>query len=319
MASRLSIARDEPTSARRAGQTAAICVAVGTASLFLPTNIQDALKSAAIDALRPGHMLVETATSVPPEANRSSDSDVAADSDRVHQLELNLRRAELRQARLHEELEATRRNGVAPFVPQSSSPLLLRDLIEARVLGRERDLNKHSALLVDLGTAGGSTREAFVVYGAEPVIDQGTDSGIKTGQPVYAGRCVLGRVTRAGRWTSAVQLVTDKNYSGRAQLLRETQEGVRFGAEGILRGLGNGQCELTGLPYTESVNVGDSVYTGGRSTRFPSPMYYGRVVEAVLETGQRWRIVVQPHLNPDSIRTVAVLRESMNTTRVLGQ
>ena len=116
-----------------------------------------------------------------------------------------------------------------------------------------------------------------------------------------------------------MRLTTDPKYSARAQLLRETASGAQFGAEAILKGRGNGTCELTGVPYTEPVSVGDAVYTGGRSALFPTPMYYGRVIEAKLEAGQRWSIVVKPNFDVDEIREVAVLRENMSSTRVLGQ
>jgi cell shape-determining protein MreC len=310
------------TTERHAWRVALVCAVVSVGFMLLPSPVRSALRATTIDLLRPGHIAVDTiAQSSSALQNQSPPAAESANELRqqVEELQLKLRREQLQQATIREELKQTRENGVAPFVAQSSRRLLLRDLLEARVLGRERDLDRFASILVDLGTAGGAVKEAFVVYGTEPVLDQGSAAGVATGQPVYAGRCVLGRIVRTGRWTSAVQLITNPKYSSRAQLLRETEEGVQFGAEGILRGLGNGKCELTGLPYTEPVNIGDTVYTGGRSARFPAPMYYGRVTSAKLQAGQRWQIEVEPHLDADRIQTVSVLRESLNTTRVLGQ
>ncbi|MFK7821829.1 MAG: rod shape-determining protein MreC [Planctomycetaceae bacterium] len=306
---------------RHAWRVALMCAVVSGACMLLPEQLQSALRATTIDLLRPGHLAVEAVmgTNSPSAVAVESQGSTQELRERIDALELKLRREQIQQATVREELDRTRKIGVAPFVAQTSTPLLLRDLLEARVLGRERELDRFASILVDLGTAGGAVKEAFVVYAAEPILDQGTTAGVTAGQPVYAGRCVLGRIIRTGRWTSAVQLITNPKYSGRAQLLRESEEGVQFGAEGILRGLGNGKCQLTGLPYTEPVNVGDTVYTGGRSARFPAPMYYGRVTKAELQAGQRWRIEVEPHLNPDKIQTVSILRESLNTTRVLGQ
>lgn len=307
---------------RLAFRPTAACGLVAIACMILPAPAQIRIRATMNDVLAPGQVaassLVHQLTAAPKSAN-VEDSLSPDLRSRVLELELALRRQQLKEAGLREELELTRKTGVSPFLPSTSSRLLRQELLQARVLGRERDLIGSPSLLLDLGSSDGAVREAFVVHSADPVLDQGTSAGIATGQPVYAGRCVLGRITRTGRWTSAVQLTTNTQYSARAQLLRKTDAGSQFGAEGIITGLGDGTCRLTGIPYTEPVSVGDSVYTGGRSARFPEPMYYGQVVKVSMESGQRWTIIVKPHLDVDQIREVAVLRESMNTIRVLGQ
>lgn len=309
-------------SEKLAWRTALGCGLVAVACMLLPVPIQSAIRATANDALRPGQTMVRplfAAGSADSEPRVGGSVDSPELVRRVRELELQLRQERLREARLQEELKLVQSTGVAPFIASPSSRLMVWEMLSARVLGRERDLSGTPALLLDLGASNGATEEAFVVYGADPVLDQGTDSGIQPGQPVYAGRCVLGRITRAGRRTCAVRLTTDPKYSARAQLLRETASGAQFGAEAILKGRGNGTCELTGVPYTEPVSVGDAVYTGGRSALFPTPMYYGRVIEAKLEAGQRWSIVVKPNFDVDEIREVAVLRENMSSSRVLGQ
>lgn len=300
-----------------------VCCGVAIACITLPQPIQSAVRATVHDALSPGQHLAQpllhSARWTHPDTGEPLAERLVANQE-LEQLRLTLRQQQLREAALRDQLKAARDQGVTPYTGQPSAPLVRHELLEARVLGREKDLSDQPALLVGLGSARGAVSEAFVVRGGNPILDQGSSRGIESGQPVYAGRCVVGRVERAGRWTSAVQLISDTRYTGRAQLLRESDDGSQFGAEGLLVGHGDGTCRLTGIPYTEPVAVGDDVYTGGRSARFPHPMYYGRVVAAELESGQRWNIIVKPHVAPDVLVDVAVLRQSLNTSeRVLGQ
>lgn len=307
---------------QRLWQTSLACCLIGGGCLILPAPIQSALKSTVNDLLMPGQTLAQMATTRGPVVSESvEDGDEALTQlqSRVRELELRLRQESLRRATLADEVDRIKRIGTSPFLPQVTEPLVGYDLLAAKVLGHENDLRDHPALLLDLGTSGGVTTDAFVVRSANPVVDAGRDLDLSPGQPVYAGRCVVGRIHRTGRWTSVVQLISDPQYSGRAQILRRSGDEVREGAEGLISGTGDGRCLLSGVPYTEPVAVGDEVYTGGRSARFPAPMFYGTIVSAELIAGQRWEIVVEPAVEAGVLREVAVLRESLNTTRVLGQ
>lgn len=301
-------------------RTGAACCLAGGLCLLLPPPIQSAFRAVVQDCLQPGQTLLEPLSRLAPDQQRLdsiTDNDLA--NSRIEELQLQLRQQKLAQAELRRQLQAAQQIGTMPYTVQPSEPLIAYSLLAARVLGREKDLAGDPSLLLDLGSTRGAMSEAFVVRGTNPVLDVGTASGISPGQPVYAGRTVLGRIERTGRWTSAVRLITDPGYTGRAQLLRESTEGPQFGAEGLISGVGDGTCRLSGIPYTEPVAVGDEVYTGGRTARFPVPMFYGRVVKATLESGQKWNIIVRPHANLDAIREVAVLRESFRSARALGQ
>lgn len=306
-------------SEKKAWRTAFACCAVAIVCMVLPTNLQSEIRATANDLLRPGQELVRPLVVRTRSEAAATNSVVGADSGELLRLQEQLRQQAIREANLREQLKFAGTNGRFPYDATSSERLIVHELLQARVLGRERELDGASPLLLDLGSASGAKKGAFVVRTDSPVLDQGTDSGIRAGQPVYAGRCVLGRIVRTGRWTSAVQLISDPKYASRAQLLRETNQGFKFGAECMLEGQGDGTCRLSGVPSTEPVAVGDSVYTGGRTARFPAPMFYGTVTEARLESDQRWLIVVKPQLNADDVRDVAVLREQLRSQRVLGQ
>ncbi len=306
-------------------RTTAACCLVGFGCMLLPSELQSAARCHVADLLAPGQRVAHQGRSLLASTKVAPDSPSfrSADTDRIHaqveQLQLELRQQHLREAKLQQRLADRKQHGASPFIASKSPPLVRHELIEARVLGREKDLDAQSALLLDLGSSDGAVSEAFVVRGTSPVLDVGANASVAAGQPVYTGRCVIGRIERTGRWTSAVQLITDPTYTGRAQLLRRTEGGVVPGAEGILAGLGDGTCRLSGIPYTEPVAIGDDVYTGGRSARFPDPMYYGRIVKAELQAGQRWELIVRPHADFDAIERVAVLRQTLGTVRVLGQ
>ncbi len=293
------------------------------ALLYLPPGVHRVLCAGISDALLPGQ---RAAVWISHAASRHTDlqTEVAPSSSehgsaRIRELELLLRKQQLSLAIANQRLAEVQRVGPAPYAATESSPLIVRELLVARVLGREKELTGFPSLLLDLGSASGDLTDAFVLRGGDPVIDQGTRSGVAAGQPVYAGRCVVGRVARSGRWTAVVQPITDSGYTGRAQLVRTVDERTHFGAEGLLSGLGDGTCKLSGIPYTEPVSVGDEVYTGGRTARFPVPMYYGRVAVAELVAGQRWNIIVRPAAGAADVTEVAVLREASRDMRVLGQ
>lgn len=310
---------------KHAWQTAIACSIGGLICLLLPSDLQTPIRGHFSDLLVPGQRIAkrlgESFKRTQPTSVAGGEPSVAQAelAKRIEQLELHVRQQQVREARLQKQLADKQQHGSSPFVASRTTRLVRHELIEARVLGREKDLDQNSAILVDLGSNKGAVSHAFVVRGTGPVLDVGSDAKVTEGQPVYCGRCVVGRIERTGRVTSAVRLITDPGYTGRAQLLRRTERGAVFGAEGILVGLGDGTCRLTGIPYTEPVRVGDDVYTGGRSARLPEPMYYGRVVSANLVAGQRWEIVVQPRANFDRIEQVSVLRQSLKAPRVLGQ
>ena len=131
------------------------------------------------------------------------------------------------------------------------------------------------------------------------------------------GRCVIGKVERVGRWTSTFQLVTDSRYRGRAQLIRETESGFVFEAQGILRGEGGPLCKLEGIQAEKSVRVNDAVFTADRDGVVPTPLYYGQVVDAVLGIDDReWTVHVKPASLPSHLTTVHVLRIAVNPERL---
>ena len=82
-------------------------------------------------------------------------------------------------------------------------------------------------------------------------------------------RCGSHRV--GGSLGQALEPITDPRYRGLAQIIRPSDQGGSFGAEGILIGQGTELLKLAEVPTTQSVRVGDEVYTSDRDRAFRFP------------------------------------------------
>jgi cell shape-determining protein MreC len=228
------------------------------------------------------------------------------------------RQWEIETARLHQKMEELKRVGPSPYPTRAGKPLLDVELLEAAVLDRENESLWRSNRLIDRGQGDGISEADLVLEGTGPVIDQGQDEDLQPGHPVYAGRSVVGRLAHVGKYVSTIQKVTDENYRGFAQLIRRTETGFVFGAEGVLEGQGQDLCLLKYVPGTLPVEVGDEVYTGDHDGAQPYPMYYGRVVRAELNPGdQEWTIWVEPAITTLKTPTVTVLRTQLDASRTV--
>jgi cell shape-determining protein MreC len=298
---------------------------IGVVLLFTSEEETDRVKTIVRDALGPGQLLLNDAL----DRSNKSIQKLRQPSDHTKKLD-HLRtllakgkhwnrRLKIRNALLRKRLADKEKTGSTPFPVVASESLLVPELLEAIVLGEENATLWRSGKLIDKGRADGLLESALVLEDSNPLIDQGSDAGLKTGQPVYAGRIVIGRVAQVGRLSSTYEPVTHPNYLGRARLARKTQEGLVFGAGGIIAGRGQPLCRLERVNSTEPVSVGDEVYTDTSDGLFPEPMYYGKVVKVKLPPGSpRWEITVKPAASELSPQTVQILRKRINPVRIAG-
>ena len=301
-------------------QMAVLACLAAAGLMFAPAVVSCPMRTVVRDALLPGHRLfdrVRRTVAFTSKRGPVVNEELEVLRRRIRIVERQLRRRDVQLALSHEELDRRMRFGTSPYEPTSASPLFVPQLLKARVMAADRFAGRITSLHLDLG--GDQVQvDMPVIDGGELVIDQGKTSAVKTGQPVYAGLSVVGRISSAGRLASTVRLVTAKGYSGRAQLGRQSSRGLVLTVEGIIEGTGGPLCRLTGIPIIEPVRVGDEVYTGGRSEVLSEPMYYGRVVRAEITSDSRWEIRVRPAIGDHPPDSVVVLRESLNPVRVLG-
>lgn len=313
------------TTRPRTWPTTAVCLLLGLALTRLPAEIAQGVRSAVADVVTPvekGRVWLRAWWQAQTETELAElKSELELQRRRRNALETMLRSERLRTANLNEALQRMRTLGAERYQAEESNPLLVPELIRADVVGTEQKRLLRSGVYLSAGNGDRVIEDSLVLAGEADglVLDQGRDRGVPAEAPVYAGRCVAGRIESVGRWTSLVRLVTDAGYRGRAQILRTTADGSTYGPECILEGTGEELCRLRYLDRTESVEVGEEVYTGGRSASMPYPMYYGKIVKAELDPSDReWTVWVKPAIDPKLLQTVQILTQTANSIRILG-
>lgn len=294
----------------------------GVGLLFVPADVVVPIRALVRDALRPGQAIVRGGLA------RSREWLAAAvasqERKRARELEEELRSAQLQIRRLELQVAGLRERsrklaalqGLAP-ASNGVPPLVTPRLIEARVLGEETAALWRGRKLLSAGGGEGVTESALVLDDARPLVDVGDDANVITGDAVYAGQIVIGKIAETGRYSSTLRLVTDPAYTGRARLARRTSRGLVFGTEGTIVGDGSDLCRLKHI--SEPVNIGDEVVTGENDGVLPGPMYYGKVVRAELEPGAReWLVWVEPAATTERLESVLILRRTLNPDRILA-
>lgn len=308
--------------------TACGLLLIGVGLYFAPSKVVVETRAVVQDLVRPGLELVRLAKSKLGSA--TTYFGMSASPDAISQ--------EQQIAALREELEAERELNrslqirIAKLCERHSDEieisnaisrterLIVPSLVEVAVLGDTIGEEWRSGKLLDQGSQNGIRENELVISPKNPnksLIDVGEDTGLSIDDAILLGRCVIGKVAQVGKWTSTFLLVTDAKYRGRAQLIRETENGYVYEARGILKGQGTELCRLDDIPAENSVQVGDAVYTAERSGILPTPLYYGKVVEASLGQDDReWTIYVRPAPLPTQLTLVQVLRTAINQDRL---
>lgn len=309
----------KPQQSRASIRWGAFLCAAGFGLMFLPQELSQMVRTQLRDFAGPGLGIVRTVTE-PFSQTLSGIGQGRRDRDENLRLQKELA-ALSRNARLafsSPPAASASEESRAVLGATPSEPLLIPELIEARVVGEETAAPWRQHKLLGVGREKGLEESLFVLDGSGPLIDQGTSVRVDVNDSVYAGRVVVGRVAKVGTWTSTLQLVTDPNFHGLACIMREMASGWLPGAEGILSGDGEGYCRLE-VESAEPVRVGDAVCTVPDDGVLPLRMYYGRVAEVELKPGSlHWQVRVEPALKEIPLRSVAVLRTKLNPNRILA-
>ena len=299
------------------------CLAIGLVLASLPAPIAETIRSGVIDIARPGQQaLFDSAQRLA--AWRSRDPS-PRESDRERS-ELDAARLEIRRLRLANS-RLTQETTDTPSADPQHPPLIATNLVTVRVLGQETIQAWQAGRILDRGR--GLSLESLVVEPGHTTLDlghaRGHARGLARGQPAYAGRGVVGRISRVGRWTSTLQPLTDTRFRGLARLARPGRDQPVFSSRGMLEGTGDGFCRLTLVPATAAVTIGDVVYTDGRDQPDTWPMVYGTVVRAELPDGApHWDIRIRPAIDLGQLKQLDVLtrrfnRRQANSPGVLAQ
>ncbi len=287
--------------------------------LFVPVQRVAALKGTAARLLLPGQRQVAQARDWTLRQVEVLASACKA-SERQSALAAELRRLASRNCELEAALALSRVGDVAP--PPDGMPLLLADLVPARVLGRQARAFLERADLIDRGGDSGLFAGDLAVAGgaalneATPLIDRGTDGALAVDDLALAGRRVWGRLSDVGPRTASVRRVTDVGFREVVQLAHWDDARWRATSRGVLEGTGERLARVRMVDTTEPVSVGDYVLATGVHGAVSAPLIYGRIARVDRGAGKtHWDIWIEPAVAPDEPGVVAVLRLSLNPKR----
>jgi cell shape-determining protein MreC len=308
----------------------AACLLGAAMFAVLPASATTPIRDIIRLAVAPGQRMVTSAvTATQSRWQQMLDEKLTTQQQQLDQLHGEIAQSQLRERRAlltaesaSQELANVRRNGASPFAVETAQPLLRPHAIRAAVLGREILSELKSRRILDRGDTDGVAADLWVLNGEFPIVQAGSELSVADGQPVFAGRCIVGRIVEAGRWTSSLQYVTEPGFRARAVIARVNADGTNatqfsFGSEGLIEGRSDlkqkGLCELAQIPATEQVDVGMPVYSPpGHAV--DAPMLFGHVVSAEVPPGAlHWVINVSPAADLNNIRNVEIVVPKLST------
>jgi cell shape-determining protein MreC len=308
----------------------AACLLGAAMFAVLPASATTPVRDILRLAISPGQRMVNSAVATAESRwQKTIDQRIAEQQLQIERLQrevattgLKERRALLAVEAASQELANVSRHGNSPFDVASAPSLIRPGAIRASVLGREILSEVKSRQILDKGSSDGISSDYWVLNGDLPVVQAGSELNVADGLPVFAGRCIVGRIVEAGRWTSSLQFLTEPGFRARAIIGRVTSddpvaEQFSFGAEGLLEGRSDlqqaGKCELAQIPATEHVDVGMPVYSPATSS-VDVPMLFGHVASAEIPRGAlHWTITVQPAADLAALRHVEIVVPELST------
>ena len=267
------------------------------------------------DALSPGRLVL---ASIDDSVFAGSAAGVSEADSRIAAVETQLRKSErarrrlmIENGRLHNRL---RQLDALPHEASTRPGLVGFELISVRVLSHHGMPDLLRQPFIAAGRIHGLRKSELVLDASGVLLDEGTQGGLTSGQAVLSGSVVIGRVGRAGRWVSQVEPVTDEHFTARIRLIRNSDRGTHDGPEGLFEGTGTG-CRITGIPYTESVAVGDEVFFADVGGVAGPRLYLGQVVKVDFESGGDWSVRVEPAVAVSGVEQVAVVVPALDVAR----
>lgn len=139
-------------------------------------------------------------------------------------------------------------------------------------------------------------------------IDKGSHNGIEEGMIVINSTGLIGKITNVSTFSSDVKLITTNDTKNKISVTIANDE---HNLTGIINSYNqnNGFLEIEGISNTETVNVGDYVYTSGLGGVFPSGILVGRVDNITTDVYDLSKMInVVPSANFDDINYVTILK-----------
>ena len=141
-------------------------------------------------------------------------------------------------------------------------------------------------------------------------IDKGKNNGIEEGMVVVNSTGLVGKIINVSTFSSDVKLITTNDTNNKISVT------ITSGTN-RLTGLINtynyedASLKVEGISNTETVNVGDLVYTSGLGGVFPSGILIGKVESIVTDVYDLSKIInVKPSARFDDINYVTILKRA---------
>lgn len=303
-----------------------LCLIAAVALGVAPVSVQSPIRTSIRDGLQPGvrfaaatwrSLAERVEKQLLDDSEKSQVIQISNLKSQLSELSRNLRREQLAHQRTRDEKLLAMKRHDSQHRPIDPPPLIVPQVVEAHVLGEELASVWRGGKLLDRGATNGVLEASLVLDANAKLLDQGQDIGLVADLPIFAGSSVIGKLQHVGRWSSTWVPLTDKRFSGRARLARVTENGLEFGAAGILTGTGKDSCRLLKIRVTEPVSEGDEVFAWETPGGFETPLFYGTVVKAKhTPEATEWEIEVRPSVDPQSVRAVCIVRPTMNLKRL---
>ncbi|HTV53925.1 MAG TPA: rod shape-determining protein MreC [Terriglobia bacterium] len=142
-------------------------------------------------------------------------------------------------------------------------------------------------------------------------IDKGSKNGLTTDRPAITSDGILGKTVAVFPHTAQVLMITDR-ASGVGALLEKN------GSEGVLKGDGDGLCQLDYILNENQVSPGELVVTSGLDQIYPKGLLVGRV-ESVRKGDIYKAIAVRPAAALDRLENVLVILQSSDSEKPAKQ
>lgn len=143
-------------------------------------------------------------------------------------------------------------------------------------------------------------------------IDKGKHNGIEEGMVVINSTGLIGKIVNVSTFSSDVKLITTNDTNNKISVTVTSGNNKLTGLINTYS-YEDGYLKVEGISNTETVNVGDYVYTSGLGGVFPSGILIGRVENIVTDVYDLSKIInVKPSANFDDINYVTILKRTDN-------
>ena len=139
-------------------------------------------------------------------------------------------------------------------------------------------------------------------------VDKGTYNGVKEDMVVVNSQGLIGKVVSTTTFTSDIRLITTKETDNNISITISNGENK---TNGLIKNYNykTKYLEVEGVSNTETVRVGDYVYTSGLGEIFPSGILIGTVSDISTDEYDLAKIIdVTPIADFDDINFVAILK-----------